>query len=145
VKRIGRHEFRPSWGHACAQYNTEIADALDQVADLLELEQANPFRIRAYRNAARVVRGLGTEVADLTAHGEDLPAIRGIGKDLAGKIRELAATDADQDARPRRRLVSVPAIERRLIMRLLHALVVPLPLGAGSASAAGDGVDVSRG
>jgi DNA polymerase (family 10) len=73
-------------------HNTEIADALDQVADLLELEQANPFRIRAYRNAARVVRGLGAEVSALLARGEDLPEIRGIGKDLAGKIRELAKT-----------------------------------------------------
>jgi DNA polymerase (family 10) len=73
-------------------HNAEIADALDQVADLLELEQANPFRIRAYRNAARVVRGLGTEIAGLLARGEDLPEIHGIGKDLAGKIKELART-----------------------------------------------------
>ncbi len=73
-------------------HNTEIADALDQVADLLELEQANPFRIRAYRNAARAIRGLGSEVASLLARGEDLPTIRGIGVDLAGKIKELAAS-----------------------------------------------------
>jgi DNA polymerase (family X) len=74
-------------------HNTEIADALDQVADLLELEQENPFRIRAYRNAARVVRGLGTEVASLLARGEDLPKVRGIGADLAGKIKELATRE----------------------------------------------------
>jgi len=74
-------------------HNSDIADALDQVADLLELEQGNPFRIRAYRNAARVVRGLGTEVAALIARGEDLPKLRGIGDDLAGKIKELAADE----------------------------------------------------
>lgn len=74
-------------------HNTEIADALDQVADLLELEQANPFRVRAYRNAARAIRGLGSDVASLLLRGEDLPAIRGIGKDLAGKIKELASTE----------------------------------------------------
>jgi DNA polymerase (family X) len=74
-------------------HNTEIADALDEVADLLELEQANPFRVRAYRNAARAVRGLGTDVADLMERGEELPAIRGIGRDLAGKIKELAASE----------------------------------------------------
>jgi DNA polymerase (family 10) len=73
-------------------HNTEIADALDQVADLLELEQANAFRIRAYRNAARVVRGLGSEVSTLVARGEDLAELPGIGRDLAGKIKELAAT-----------------------------------------------------
>ncbi len=74
-------------------HNTEIADALDQVADLLELEQGNPFRIRAYRNAARVVRGLGSEVAGLLARGEDLPKVRGIGADLADKIKELATRE----------------------------------------------------
>jgi DNA polymerase (family X) len=74
-------------------HNSEIADALDEVADLLELEQANPFRVRAYRNAARAVRGLGAEVAALLARGEGLPHIRGIGKDLAGKIGELARTE----------------------------------------------------
>ncbi|HUJ99605.1 MAG TPA: DNA polymerase/3'-5' exonuclease PolX [Stellaceae bacterium] len=73
-------------------HNSEIADALDEVADLLELEQANPFRVRAYRNAARAVRGLGTEVAALLARGAELPHISGIGKDLAGKITELART-----------------------------------------------------
>ncbi len=73
-------------------HNTEIANALDEVADLLELEQANAFRVRAYRNAARVVRGLGTEVAALLARGEDLSEMPGIGKDLAGKIKELAST-----------------------------------------------------
>ncbi|MGO8915498.1 MAG: DNA polymerase/3'-5' exonuclease PolX [Stellaceae bacterium] len=74
-------------------HNTEIADALDQVADLLELEQGNPFRIRAYRNAARVMRGFGTEVSSLFARGEELPKVRGIGADLAGKIKELAASE----------------------------------------------------
>jgi DNA polymerase (family 10) len=73
-------------------HNTEIADALDQVADLLELEEANPFRIRAYRNAARAIRSLGGDVASLLARGEDLPTIHGIGKDLAGKIKELATS-----------------------------------------------------
>jgi DNA polymerase (family 10) len=73
-------------------HNSEIADALDEVADLLELEQANPFRVRAYRNAARAMRGLGTEIATLLARGEELPQISGIGKDLAGKIAELART-----------------------------------------------------
>lgn len=74
-------------------HNTEIADALEQIADLLELEQANPFRVRAYRNAARAVRGLGTEVSSLVARGGELPRIRGIGDDLAGKIKELARTE----------------------------------------------------
>lgn len=72
--------------------NTEVADAFDEIADLLELEEANPFRVRAYRNAARMLRGLGTEVSQMLARGEDLSELPGIGKDLAGKIAEVAAT-----------------------------------------------------
>jgi DNA polymerase (family 10) len=72
--------------------NAEIADVLDDVAELLELEEANPFRVRAYRNAGRVVRGLETEVASLLETGHPLPKLPGIGADLAGKIAEIART-----------------------------------------------------
>lgn len=73
-------------------HNPDIAQALDDLADLLELDAANPFRVRAYRNAARTVRGLGTEVAAMLEHGDDLADLPGIGEDLAGKIRTLAKT-----------------------------------------------------
>lgn len=73
-------------------HNPEIAQSLDDVADLLELEDANPFRVRAYRNAARVVRSLGREVADIVKGGEELPKLPGIGADLGDKIRTLATT-----------------------------------------------------
>src|SRR6516162_4631073 len=73
--------------------NPEIAAAFDEVADLLELQEANPFRVRAYRNAARTVRDLSEPLAQMAAAEkrrlEDLP---GIGADLAGKIRELLQT-----------------------------------------------------
>ena len=73
-------------------HNPEIAQSLDDIADLLELEAANPFRVRAYRNAARTVRGLGKDVAEILADGEHASKLRGIGADLADKIRTLAAT-----------------------------------------------------
>jgi DNA polymerase (family X) len=73
-------------------HNPDIAQALDDLADLLELEEANPFRVRAYRNAARVVRGLGKEVGVILEQGGDLAELPGIGDDLAGKIRTLAKT-----------------------------------------------------
>jgi DNA polymerase (family 10) len=70
--------------------NTEIAAKLEQVADLLELQDASVFRVRAYRGAARVVAALASPAASLPEKGpgalEELP---GIGKDLAAKIREL--------------------------------------------------------
>jgi len=73
-------------------HNPDIAQALDDVANLLELEEANPLRVRAYRNAARVVRGLRSEIAVMLERGVDLAELPGIGEDLAGKIRTLAET-----------------------------------------------------
>lgn len=73
-------------------HNPDIAQGFDEIADLLELEDANPFRVRAYRNAARVVRGLGTEVAAMLQRGGDLAELPGIGKDLAGKIQIFVKT-----------------------------------------------------
>lgn len=73
-------------------HNPEIAAALEELADLLELQEANPFRVRAYRNAARVVRGLSGEITAMLRRGVDLESLPGIGGDLAGKIRTLAET-----------------------------------------------------
>jgi DNA polymerase (family X) len=72
--------------------NRAMAEAFEQVADLLSLQDANPFRIRAYRNAARVLGGLKTDLAALLAAGKPLPKLPGIGEDLSGKIRELVAS-----------------------------------------------------
>ncbi len=73
--------------------NPEIAAVFDQVADLLEFQAANAFRIRAYRNAARTIHDLPESIEELAA-GADRPfsAIDGIGKDLADKIETLLAT-----------------------------------------------------
>lgn len=65
---------------------------LDQAAELLEIRGDNPFRVRAYRRAARVVEGLPRSVTSLLAAGEKLSALPGIGDDLAGKIAGIAAS-----------------------------------------------------
>jgi DNA polymerase (family X) len=72
-------------------HNADIAAAFDEIADLLELSSENAFRVRAYRNAARIVGELRLDVAQHVARGEEIPKIRGIGSDLAGKMAELAA------------------------------------------------------
>jgi DNA polymerase (family 10) len=72
--------------------NAEIADRFEQLAGLLELEGANPFRVRAYRNAARFIRGHSRSLAELLDEGADLAELPGIGKDLAGKIATLVRT-----------------------------------------------------
>jgi DNA polymerase (family 10) len=73
-------------------HNNDIADVFDEIADFLEIEGENPFRIRAYRNAAGTVRGLGDELKDMVADNADLTELAGIGKELAAKIREILET-----------------------------------------------------
>ncbi|MBI2403046.1 MAG: DNA polymerase/3'-5' exonuclease PolX [Gemmatimonadetes bacterium] len=69
--------------------NPAIAALFDQMADLLELDGALVFRVRAYRNAARVIRDAGTPLRELAeTDPKQLTQLPGIGKDLAGKIRE---------------------------------------------------------
>ena len=75
--------------------NTDIARIFDEIADLLELQGANPFRIRACRNAARMLGTMGTlgrSVATMVERHENLDSLPGIGPDLAGKIGEIVAT-----------------------------------------------------
>ncbi len=73
-------------------HNADIAAAFDEIADVLEVQGANPFRIRAYRNASRVVNGLPEEASAMLDRGENLSELPGIGKDLAQKIADLAGT-----------------------------------------------------
>jgi len=72
--------------------NAEIADIFEQLADLLEIEGANAFRIRAYRNAAQFIRGHGRSLAERVEQGEDLSRLPGIGQDLAGKVATICET-----------------------------------------------------
>ncbi len=73
--------------------NPEIADDFDQIADILEFQGANQFRVRAYRNAARTIRDLPESAAEIAADpNRKLTDIEGIGKDLADKIAALVAT-----------------------------------------------------
>jgi DNA polymerase (family 10) len=70
--------------------NQAIARILREIADLLEIKDDNPFKIRAYRNGADIVSNHPHEFAALDA--PELRGIPGIGKDLAARIREIAET-----------------------------------------------------
>ena len=73
--------------------NPDIAAVFDEVADMLEIQGENPFRIRAYRNAARTIRDLPDPLGDRVREGgAALTDIPGIGADLAEKIETLVAT-----------------------------------------------------
>ncbi|HVS75685.1 MAG TPA: DNA polymerase/3'-5' exonuclease PolX [Steroidobacteraceae bacterium] len=72
-------------------HNVDVADAFDEMGDLLAIEGENPFRVRAYRRAGQVVRGLPRELAEMAGESE-YDALPGIGADLAAKITELVET-----------------------------------------------------
>ena len=69
--------------------NIDIARKLEDVADLLEIQGGNPFRIRAYRNAAQMVEGHSAPFRKLVAEDADLTELPAIGKDMARHIEEL--------------------------------------------------------
>jgi DNA polymerase (family 10) len=70
--------------------NLALARVLGEIADLLEIKAENPFKIRAYRNAADTIAHLAEPIAALSE--KDRLGVPGIGKDLAGKLAELIET-----------------------------------------------------
>ena len=73
-------------------HNPEIASLFNRYAILLDIDRANSFRVRAYRNAARTIENLPRDVGEMLAAGEDLSELPGIGKDLAHKIAAIVET-----------------------------------------------------
>src|SRR4051794_23429764 len=72
--------------------NPEIARTLEEVADILEIQNANPFRIRAYRNAVRTVETVTVPLRRWVEENRPLTDLPGIGKEMAGHIKEMVET-----------------------------------------------------
>ena len=73
--------------------NADIARLFEELADLMEIQGANAFRLRAYRNASRTIEGMTDSIAELADEGPSaLTAIQGIGKELANKIITIVVT-----------------------------------------------------
>jgi DNA polymerase (family 10) len=70
----------------------EISNALDEAAVLMELAGDNPFRVRAYSNASRIVRAYAGDLAGAVADGS-IRSIKGIGPNIAAHIAELLESD----------------------------------------------------
>ena len=88
ISRPGRFSFTMR-----SMTNRDIAGVFEQVADLLEFQSANPFRVRAYRNGARRIADLNEPLSAIAEDSErKLTDIDGIGKDLAEKIESLLST-----------------------------------------------------
>ena len=96
--------------------NLDIADALDRLADLLQVERENPFKVRAFRRAARAVEAHALPMADLVARGGDPRSLPGVGNEIAACIRELVATG---------RLARLEAMERQAPPSLLDVMRLP--------------------
>jgi DNA polymerase (family 10) len=111
--------------------NQKIADTLDHVADLLELEEESVFRVRSYRDAAQTIRHLDRPVAALlTQDGERLlKELPGIGDKLAGSITEIATTGRlaleeklESEVWPGKFFTEVPGIGEELARRIHEQL-----------------------
>src|SRR5690242_6644270 len=75
--------------------NSDVVKIFEELADLLEIQNANPFRVRAYRNAARTIGDLPENVADIVRDPDrTLTDLEGIGDDLAQKIETIVTTGA---------------------------------------------------
>lgn len=111
--------------------NAEIAERFEKIADLLETQDANPFRVRAYRNGAARIRSLDRPAAKLLAEkGTDgLEALPDIGRSLARAIEQLLQDGAlpllarlQGDVAPERVFTSVPGIGPELAERIHETL-----------------------
>ncbi|MCP3104073.1 helix-hairpin-helix domain-containing protein [Myxococcus sp. K15C18031901] len=113
--------------------NITLADTLERVADLLEAQDAMPFRVSAYRKAARSIAEWPRSVAELLAEeGEaGLRALPGVGKSIAAAVAELVRTGQlgllqrlEDESSPERLLASVPGIGPELARRIHEELGV---------------------
>ncbi|GIV77564.1 MAG: DNA polymerase III [Litorilinea sp.] len=111
--------------------NREIASRLEEIAQLLDAQQANPFRVRAYYNAAETIRGLNRPIHQLLEEEglEGLERLPTIGKSLARSIEQLIHTGTTPllerlrgDIRPERVLTTVPGIGPILASRIHEEL-----------------------
>ncbi len=111
--------------------NEQIASLLDEIAELLEGQAANPFRVRAYRSAGETLRAADRSVVEiLAAEGDDgLLQLPGIGRSLARAIEQLAWTGAlalltrlRGDVVPERLFATVPGIGHELARRIHEQL-----------------------
>ena len=72
--------------------NADIAKVFDEIADLLEMKGENQFKIHAYRQAARTIKKLPSEVEQMVRNGDSLQDIPGVGEAIAKKIDDLVKT-----------------------------------------------------
>src|SRR5688572_13403833 len=111
--------------------NAQIAEVLERIADLLEAQEANSFRIRAYREAAQTIRNIDQSVSQLITSGMayDLRALPHIGKGIAAVIDDYVTSgksdllaDLEAQVSPGAVFAQVPGIGSTLAQRIVDEL-----------------------
>jgi DNA polymerase (family 10) len=88
VEESGQHGLNER-----APDNAEVARVLQQIADMLEFKNENPFKLRSYQMAAETIGSMGTPIAEIAEGGaEELQKIPGIGKTISAQILEIVQT-----------------------------------------------------
>jgi putative hydrolase len=113
--------------------NEEVADLLERIATLLEAEDANPYRSRAYRSAGRTAREMDRPLSEITyAEGvEGLQKLRGIGSHIAGVIARYVLAgriplleQLEDSVQPEQLFRSLPGIGPTLSAEIVRELAV---------------------
>jgi hypothetical protein len=111
--------------------NAQIAETLERIADLLEAEDANPFRVRAYREGAQTVRNQDRSIAEFIHQGqfEDLKSLPNIGSGIAAVIGEYVSSgksslleELETKVSPEAIFTKVPGIGKELAERIVDEL-----------------------
>lgn len=113
--------------------NAAIADVLESIANLLEIDDESPFRIRAYRNAADTIRLLDPPLCAMVAAGERLTTVQDIGPAIAKKVEEIVRAGC---------AVYLEQLEAERSPGLLELLRIP-GLGPKRVRALRDGLGIS--
>lgn len=115
--------------------NNEVARIFEEIADILDVQGANYFRIRAYRNAARQLRNMSKDIAEYVKDGHDLTKLPRIGASLAAKINEILqygscstlASLREQTPSSLTTLLHIPGLGPKRVFALFHELGVYTP------------------
>ncbi|MEJ2054897.1 MAG: helix-hairpin-helix domain-containing protein, partial [Calditrichaceae bacterium] len=111
--------------------NKQIADILEETANLMDLKNNNRFRIRSYRSAARLIRNMNDPVTEILENQgiEGLRELPGIGKRIGSSIREITETGhlqlidkLESQLTPERVLSRVPGVGNTLADRIYSEL-----------------------
>ena len=110
--------------------NEEIANRLMSLAQLLAARKENPFKIKAYRRAAKAISNMGESIDELVRNGDDLTQFPGIGDAIEASIRELVSTGSLRRLEALRsdmssevvEISNYPQLDPRRVLRILKKL-----------------------